>query len=168
MLEIPHSNKGKHFWLVGHCINRTALIVIHWPSLLKWKAVRELPPIKYAKRLGNQVLSSMNILEAGCDWFGSSITLVCPRDDTGTEEERRSYLEWVRVFLHFLLICFVSLSIKLSFNFVCFRKTHRDPNRGPTTLFKCLSELILQREQLSGYDFYAPLVPPYFGWKKWQ
>ena len=90
----------------------------------------------------------MNILEAGCQWFGNNIRLVCPKDDTGTDQERRSYLAWVRVFLHILLICVVSLSIKLSLHFVCVSKTPREPNRRPTTLFKCLSELIWQRDIL--------------------
>lgn len=70
-----------------------------WKYPTATKAVRELPPIKYAKRLGNQVLSSINTLEQGCQWFGNNIKLVCPEEDSGTEEEKRSYIEWVRVLL---------------------------------------------------------------------
>jgi len=60
------------------------------------KAVRELPTIKYAKRLANQVLSSLLCLEAGCHLFDRNVRLVSPVDDTGTEEEMRPYLEVVR------------------------------------------------------------------------
>jgi len=57
------------------------------------KVVRELPVIKYAKRLGNQVLASLPCLEAGCHWFGKDIRLVSPPEDAGTEEETRPYIK---------------------------------------------------------------------------
>ena len=127
-------------------INLSALIIPHWPFLYERKAVRELPPIKYAKRLGNQVLSSMRILETGYQWFGKNIRLVCPRDDTGTEEELRSYLEVVRVcswFASQMLLCSKAHSA-----YCCSLCSNMQGQyRGPTTLFKCHSERISQREQ---------------------
>ena len=86
--------------------------------------MREIPVIKYAKRLGNQVLSSLGCLEAGCNWFGKDMKLVCPNDDTGTEEERRPYLEVVRTnvelcseyfdlcLYHFLILFIISEILK--------------------------------------------------------
>ena len=59
--------------------------------------MRELPAIKYAKKLANQVLSEVRVLENGINWFSKNIRLVLPADDTGTEEEQRPYLELVRV-----------------------------------------------------------------------
>ena len=53
--------------------------------------MRELPLIKYAKRLANQVLASRLCLMSGCSWFGKYFKLVVPDDDTGTEEENRPY-----------------------------------------------------------------------------
>ena len=61
------------------------------------QAVRELPLIKYAKRLANQVLASRICLMSGCSWQGKQTQLICPQDDFATEEERRSYLEVVRI-----------------------------------------------------------------------
>ena len=66
------------------------------PIFLFRQAVREIPVIKYTKRLGNQVLASLSCLEMGCNWFGKDMKLVIPNDDTGTEEEMRPYLEVVR------------------------------------------------------------------------
>jgi hypothetical protein len=64
-------------------------------SFLLPQVVRELPVIKYAKRLGNQVLASLPCLEAGCHWFGKDIRLVSPPEDAGTEEETRPYIKMV-------------------------------------------------------------------------
>ena len=61
------------------------------------QAVRELPLIKYAKRLANQVLASRIRVMSGFSWYGKQIQLICPQDDFATEEERRSYLEVVRI-----------------------------------------------------------------------
>ena len=68
------------------------------------KAVRELPAIKYAKKLANQVQSEVRFLENGANWFGKYTTLVFPKDDTGTDEDQRPYLELVRVGLSWLYI----------------------------------------------------------------
>jgi hypothetical protein len=59
--------------------------------------VRELPAIKYAKKLANQVLSEIRYLETGTNWFGKRTSLIFPQDDHGTEEEQRPYLQMVRV-----------------------------------------------------------------------
>ncbi len=59
--------------------------------------MRELPAIKYAKKLANQVLSEIRCLEAGTNWFGKHTYLIFPQDNDGTEEEQRPYLQMVRV-----------------------------------------------------------------------
>lgn len=64
-----------------------------WKYPTATKAVRELPAIKYAKKLGNQVLSSLSYLEASCWWFDKDIKLVCPLEDMTNDEETRPYLE---------------------------------------------------------------------------
>ena len=66
--------------------------------------MRELPAIKYAKKLANQVLSEVRFLENGINWFSKDIRLTFPKDDTGTEEEQRPYLELVRVNHSWLVI----------------------------------------------------------------
>mmetsp|Transcript_54669 Transcript_54669/g.116166 ORF Transcript_54669/g.116166 Transcript_54669/m.116166 type:complete len:211 (-) Transcript_54669:130-762(-) len=94
---IVHQNEnanpdGRHCGLtMQNLINLTNQMCWKYPSATK--AVRELPVIKYAKKLGNQVLASLPCLEAGCHWFGKDIRLVCPAEDAGTEEETRSFLE---------------------------------------------------------------------------
>jgi hypothetical protein len=95
--ENESPSQGRSGLTIENLMNLVYQLCWNYPTATK--AVRELPPIKYAKRLGNQVLSSMNCLEAGCHWFGKNIRLVCPSDDTGTADERRPYLEWVRVYL---------------------------------------------------------------------
>lgn len=83
---------GRHSGLtMQNLISCTNHMSWNYPSASK--AVRELPMIKYAKKLGNQVLGSLMCLEAGCHWFGKGIKLVCPPEDTGNEEETRPYLE---------------------------------------------------------------------------
>ena len=61
------------------------------------KAVREVPAIKYAKKLANQVFSSIRFLENGCEWFGMKMRLICPEGDTLTEDELRPYLKLTRI-----------------------------------------------------------------------
>jgi len=61
------------------------------------KAVREVPAIKYAKKLANQVFSSIRFLENGCEWYGMKMRLVCPEGDTLTEDELRPYLKLTRI-----------------------------------------------------------------------
>jgi len=81
------------------------------------KAVRELPAIKYAKRLANQVQSEVRFLENGANWFGKYTKLVNPNDDTGTEEDKRYYLETVRdghYWLIFFSGCLISSSYLMS------------------------------------------------------
>ena len=65
--------------------------------------MRELPAIKYAKRLGNQVLSSLSYLEASCRWFDKDRKLVCPLEDMTNDEETRPYLEIVSLRDHVLI-----------------------------------------------------------------
>lgn len=94
---IVHLNENEEA-VKGHCgltqqnlINCTNQMCLKYPTATK--AVRELPVIKYAKRLANQVLSSISVLQEGCNWFGKTIRLVYPADDVGTEDETRPYLE---------------------------------------------------------------------------
>jgi eukaryotic translation initiation factor 2C len=61
------------------------------------KAVREVPAIKYAKKLANQVFSSIRFLENGCEWFERKVRLICPEGDTLTEDELRPYLKLTRI-----------------------------------------------------------------------
>jgi eukaryotic translation initiation factor 2C len=60
------------------------------------KAVREVPLIKYAKKLANQVFSSIRFLENGFEWFGITIRLICPEGDFLTEVELRPHLKLTR------------------------------------------------------------------------
>ena len=55
-----------------------------------------MPVLKYAKRLANQVLNSLLVLETGCTWMKKDIRLVCPDNDLLPEAERRPYVESVR------------------------------------------------------------------------
>eukprot|EP00571_Detonula_confervacea_P016014 CAMPEP_0172307988 /NCGR_PEP_ID=MMETSP1058-20130122/8723_1 /TAXON_ID=83371 /ORGANISM="Detonula confervacea, Strain CCMP 353" /LENGTH=1152 /DNA_ID=CAMNT_0013020311 /DNA_START=101 /DNA_END=3559 /DNA_ORIENTATION=- len=89
--ENEEPRNGNYGLTMQNLINCTYQMCWKYPSATK--AVRELPTIKYAKKLANQVLSSLLCLEAGVDWFGKYIRLVCPVDDTATENEMRPYLE---------------------------------------------------------------------------
>ena len=104
VLEISHCNKGDICFV---CTTTKWLKYIHdppvWFSVLSTQAVRELPAIKYAKRLGNQVLSSLPYLEASCRWFNKDIKLVCPLEDMTNDEETRPYLEIVSLRDHVLI-----------------------------------------------------------------
>jgi len=89
--ENINPGNGHYGLTMQNLISCTNQMCWKYPSATK--AVRELPAIKYAKRLGNQVLASLPCLEAGCHWFGKRSRLMCPAEDAGTEEEMRPYIE---------------------------------------------------------------------------
>lgn len=58
------------------------------------RATRELPVVRHAKKLANQVFNCINYLRMGIDWFGVKYTIVYPRDDNLMgDNEMRPYLE---------------------------------------------------------------------------
>ena len=80
---------------VDRLMNLTNQMCYNYPTATK--AVREVPAIKYAKKLANQVFSSIRFLENGCEWFGMKMRLICPEGDTLTEDELRPYLKLTRI-----------------------------------------------------------------------
>ena len=105
--KYPTATKVCMAWHLFVCTTTQLLKCIHdppvWFSVLSTQAVRELPAIKYAKRLGNQVLSSLSYLEASCRWFDKDRKLVCPLEDMTNDEETRPYLEIVSLRDHVLI-----------------------------------------------------------------
>lgn len=56
------------------------------------KAVREVPLVKYAKKLANQVLSSLKYLREGTEWERKRLCLEYPPEE---EEDNRPYVKVV-------------------------------------------------------------------------
>lgn len=69
-----------------------------------FQSVRELPVIKYAKKLGNQVLSGLKYLREGVEVDGKKYVLEHPHDIV---EEERDSRPFVRVVSHGMLCIFV-------------------------------------------------------------
>ena len=60
------------------------------------KATREIPAVKYAKRVANQVLSGLKYLREGSTWFDKTFVLEYPEDTDYDDSERRPYMKMVR------------------------------------------------------------------------
>ena len=72
--------------------------------LICFQSVRELPVIKYAKKLGNQVLSGLKYLREGVQVDGKEYVLEHPNDIVEEESDSRPF---VRVVSHGMLCIFV-------------------------------------------------------------
>ena len=59
--------------------------------------MRELPAIKYAKKLGNQILSGLKYSEEGFVLDGKEYRLEHPRDDLDDDADNRYYVSVVRI-----------------------------------------------------------------------
>ena len=60
------------------------------------KSVREVPIIKYAKKLANQVLSSLKYIREGTEWEGKKLRLEYPLEDKDDLSDIRPYVSVVR------------------------------------------------------------------------
>mmetsp|Transcript_13807 Transcript_13807/g.27990 ORF Transcript_13807/g.27990 Transcript_13807/m.27990 type:complete len:1077 (+) Transcript_13807:697-3927(+) len=68
-----------------------------WKYPTATKAVREVPAVKYAKRLANQVLSGLeNFRYGGSTWFGKTFELINPQD-ADENGEIRPYIRMTTV-----------------------------------------------------------------------
>jgi uncharacterized protein (DUF2132 family) len=77
------------------------------------KAVREVPLVKYAKKLANQVLSSLKYLREGTEWERKRLCLEYPPEE---EEDNRPYVKVVSFGVTFFLLA-LSTELNPAINF---------------------------------------------------
>lgn len=61
------------------------------------KATREIPVLKYAKKLGNHVLNGLKYLRDGVYWDYKEVSLRYPQDNLEDDADVRPYVREVRL-----------------------------------------------------------------------
>ena len=104
-------------------LNRERLMNMTYQMSYKFgsatKATREIPVLKYAKKLGNQVLSGLKYLRDGMVWDGKECVLEYPVENAEDESDNRPYVREVRsITLSFLSSISKSTKLHPQFHFI--------------------------------------------------